>query len=110
MAENNKQARAPDTTQKKKNPIKKIGSHWFRNLFRFLGWRFVYVFQLSGVSDYNVRQQFEGKRWAIPARFMPVRLSFMAGYALSPENFERYLKMWGVHYRRIQIIRRRNVF
>jgi len=34
-------------------------------------------FSYLGYLDYNVRKQFEGKRWAVPARVYAVRLSFM---------------------------------
>ena len=50
-----------------------------------------------GYLDYNVRNQFEGKRWAIPARVYASPVELYAGYALPPEKFEALLKM--LHYR-----------
>jgi len=61
-----------------KKPIKKSPSHWFRNLFLILvaGGSFM-LFSYMGYLDYNVREQFEGKRWLFLPEFMPVRLSSM---------------------------------
>lgn len=50
-----------------------------------------------GYLDYNVRNQFEGKRWAIPARVYASPVELYAGYALPPEKFEALLNM--LHYR-----------
>jgi penicillin-binding protein 1B len=81
-----------------KKPIKKSTSHWFRNLFLVLvaGGSFM-LFSYMGYLDYNVREQFEGKRWAIPARVYASPLELFAGYALSAENFEALLKI--LHYK-----------
>ena len=54
-------------------------------------------FSYLGYLDYNVRKQFEGKRWAIPARVYASPVELYAGYALTAENFEALLKM--LHYR-----------
>jgi len=50
-----------------------------------------------GYLDYKVRNQFEGKRWAIPARVYASPVELYAGYALPPEKFEALLNM--LHYR-----------
>ena len=50
-----------------------------------------------GYLDYNVRNQFEGKRWAIPARVYASPVELYAGYALPAEKFEALLNM--LHYR-----------
>ena len=61
-----------------------------------------------GYLDYNVRNQFEGKRWAIPARVYASPVELYAGYALPPEKFEALLKM--LHYpTRCRVISRRNL-
>ena len=81
-----------------KKPIKKSTSHWFRNLFLILLAAGLFMFfSYLGYLDYNVRKQFEGKRWAIPARVYASPLELYAGYALSAENFEALLKI--LHYR-----------
>ena len=81
-----------------KKPLKKSTSHWFRNLILILlvGGSFM-LFSYLGYLDYNVRQQFEGKRWAIPARVYASPVELYAGDALSAEKFEALLKM--LHYR-----------
>jgi len=55
------------------------------------------LFSYLSYLDYNVRKQFEGKRWAIPARVYASPVELYAGYALSAEKFEALLKM--LHYR-----------
>lgn len=81
-----------------KKPNKKASSHWFRNLFLMglAGGAFLLSSYL-GYLDYNVRKQFEGKRWAIPARVYASPLELYAGYALSADNFVALLNM--LHYR-----------
>lgn len=46
-----------------------------------------------GYLDYNVRKQFEGHRWAIPARVYASPVELYAGYGLGAEKFEALLKM-----------------
>ncbi len=45
--------------------------------------------------DATVRVQFEGKRWALPARVYARPLELYAGRALRPEDFLRELKLLG---------------
>jgi len=54
-------------------------------------------FSYMGYLDYNVRKQFEGKRWAIPARVYASPVELYAGYTLTADRFEALLKM--LHYR-----------
>ncbi|NOT10681.1 MAG: penicillin-binding protein 1B [Methylococcaceae bacterium] len=74
----------------------KIGtaSHWFRNLslMVLIGITFVFVSYL-GYLDYNVRKQFEGKRWAIPARVYANPVELYAGINISIEKFEQLLQL-----------------
>ena len=81
-----------------KKSSKKSTNHWFRNLFLilFAVGSFMFISYL-GYLDYNVRKQFEGKRWAIPARVYASPVELYAGSALPPEKFEALLKM--LHYR-----------
>jgi penicillin-binding protein 1B len=81
-----------------KKPKKKSTSHWFRNLFliSLAGGSFM-LFSYLGYLDYNVRKQFEGDRWAIPARVYASPVELYAGYTLTAENFEALLIM--LHYR-----------
>lgn len=82
-----------------KKPIKKSTSHWFRNLLLILlaGGSFMF-FSYLGYLDYNVRKQFEGKRWAIPARVYASPVELYAGYTLTAGRFEALLKM--LNYRK----------
>jgi Membrane carboxypeptidase (penicillin-binding protein) len=47
--------------------------------------------------DHNVRTQFEGKRWAIPARVYASPVELYAGYNLTSAKFEDLLQ--ALHYR-----------
>ena len=81
-----------------KKPVKKSGNHWFRNLLLIFSAVGLFMFiSYLGYLDYNVRNQFEGKRWAIPARVYANPVELYAGYALPPEKFEALLNM--LHYR-----------
>jgi penicillin-binding protein 1B len=51
-----------------------------------------------GYLDYTVRHQFEGKRWAIPARVYAAPTELYAGYALTPDQLEDILQL--LHYER----------
>jgi len=65
-------------------------------LIFFAGFTFILASYL-GYLDYNVRKQFEGKRWAIPARVYASPVELYAGYNLSAAKFEELLQ--GLHYR-----------
>lgn len=51
-----------------------------------------------GYLDYTVRHQFEGKRWAIPARVYANPTELYAGFALTPAQLEDLLQ--ALHYER----------
>jgi penicillin-binding protein 1B len=78
---------------------RKSTSHWFRNSFIILiGLGGFFLFTYLGYLDYNVRTQFEGKRWAIPARVYGNPVELYAGYGIGAEKFENLLEM--LHYRK----------
>lgn len=83
-----------------KNKTKKT-SHWFRKLL-LLSLLLLSIIAASSFSyitylDESVRQQFEGKRWAIPARVYASSVDLYAGYKLNAPQFEQLLNM--LHYR-----------
>ncbi|MGZ5051658.1 MAG: penicillin-binding protein 1B [Methylobacter sp.] len=80
------------------SPPKQSKSHWFRNslLVSLIGFGFLLVSYL-GYLDYNVRTQFEGKRWAIPARVYASPVELYAGNNLTAAKFEELLQ--ALHYR-----------
>ncbi|MFZ2312502.1 MAG: penicillin-binding protein 1B [Methylobacter sp.] len=86
------------TRYDKKKPTQKTTSSWFRNmvLVFFVGFMFILLSYL-GYLDYNVRKQFEGKRWAIPARVYASPVELYAGYNLTAAKFEALLQE--LHYR-----------
>ncbi len=82
-----------------KKTAKKPGSHWFRNILLLLivGCGFI-LFSYLGYLDFNVRHQFEGKRWAIPARVYANPIELYAGANLNAAKFESLLQ--SLHYRK----------
>jgi penicillin-binding protein 1B len=94
MAENTTRRSSRYGTIKKK-PTKpgKSSSHWFRNAVLKITVVGAFVlFCFLGYLDSNVREQFEGKRWAIPARVFASPVELYAGQGLSPSKFEELLK------------------
>jgi penicillin-binding protein 1B len=56
-------------SRQRRNKKKSFSFPWFSSLLMVaLGVGGFLLFGYLGVLDYNVRKQFEGKRWAIPAR------------------------------------------
>jgi penicillin-binding protein 1B len=91
MADRSRKRRARyQSGRTRKRPI----SHWFRNtvLIFLVGIGFVF-FSYLGYLDYNVRQQFEGKRWAIPARVYASPVELYAGSMLKAEKFQELLQL-----------------
>ena len=97
MAENTKKRGSGRYDNKKMAP-KKSSSHWFRNLVlvSIAGFAFILLSYL-GYLDYNVRTQFEGKRWAIPARVYASPVELYVGFKLTATKFEELLQT--LHYR-----------
>ena len=54
-------------------------------------------FSYVGYLDYTVREQFEGKRWSIPARVYASPVELYAGYQITNKNLEDLLLQ--LHYR-----------
>jgi len=98
MADNKKKL-SSRYNKTKKIIKKKKPTHWFRNIFLLLlvGCGFVLLSYLKYL-DYNLREQFEGKRWAIPARVYATPMELYAGHNLSADKFEELLGM--LHYRK----------
>lgn len=57
----------------------------------------VSAFSYIGYLDFNVRAQFEGKRWSIPARVYANPVELYVGYPFTTKNFEELLLQ--LHYR-----------
>ncbi|MFU8788467.1 MAG: penicillin-binding protein 1B [Methylobacter sp.] len=101
MAENTKKRTSTRYDKKKpaaKKPKPQPASHWLRNsiIVFITGCCFLLVSYL-GYLDYNVRSQFEGKRWAIPARVYASPVELYAGHKLTAAKFEDLLA--ALHYR-----------
>lgn len=50
------------------------------------------VWSYLGYLDYNVRKQFEGKRWSMPAYVYANPMELYVGYALTAVDFEKLLQ------------------
>ncbi|MGR9045543.1 MAG: penicillin-binding protein 1B [Gammaproteobacteria bacterium] len=71
---------------------------WFRTiLLLFVALSVFLLASYIGYLDYNVREQFEGRRWAIPARVYANPEELYSGYQLSIGEFESLLQQ--LHYR-----------
>jgi len=86
------------TKTPKQKPKSKPTFTWLKTtiLIVIVGFALVLASYL-GYLDYNIRKQFEGKRWAIPARVYASPVELYAGYNLSANQFEELLQ--GLHYR-----------
>lgn len=88
MAKKPKKKRSPA-----KRKAKKKSFGWFKKtlLGLFAVMTFLFLTYL-GYLDYTVRHQFEGKRWAIPARVYASPLELYAGYKIQQSKFEDVLQ------------------
>jgi len=86
------------TKTPKQKPKSKPTFTWLKTtiLIVIVGFALVLASYL-GYLDYNIRKQFEGKRWAIPARVYASPVELYAGYNLPANQFEELLQ--GLHYR-----------
>ena len=91
-------AMAQNTSGRSTNKSKKPTTHIIRNLFFILvlGAAFM-LFSYLGYLDFNVRKQFEGKRWAVPARVYASPVELYVGHVMTLDKLEALLKM--LHYR-----------
>ena len=80
------------TSRQKPGPSRRIFRWWhlFAGLFLVFAGYCVYL-------DFIVRDQFEGKRWALPAQVYARPLELYAGLAMRQNDLERELNM--LHYR-----------
>lgn len=75
---------------------------------RRIGWRRILLYVLLAgfigfvvytlFLDYRIRKQFEGKRWALPARVYARPLELYPGMVLSRRQFERELRLLKYRY------------
>ncbi len=115
MAKENKSTTKPKAKSKdkakkpaKKNnkKVKKTATPKPKQPFSWLKKTLLYIlvfgafifFSYVGYLDYNVREQFDGKRWSIPARVYASPLELYAGRRLSSEAFEN--ELLELHYRK----------
>ncbi len=87
----------PNTTSLRRRKGKTKSYWWLKALLPVL---IVAGFLLSsyvGYLDFTVREQFEGKRWSIPARVYASPLELYAGLAYSSKDYEDLLLQ--LHYR-----------
>ena len=97
MADNSRKRSSRYHGNKVRKP-KRPRSHWFRNLILSAIITFSFIlFCFVGYLDYNVREQFEGKRWAIPARVYASPVELFAGQNMTLAKFEELLQ--GLNYR-----------
>lgn len=103
MPPKKKASRKPRRRYLRKSAPKRRSKTRRRGLWGYL-WRgglvLAVLFALYTVYlDFEIRQQFEGKRWSLPARVFARPLELHPGLALGPEELERELSLLG--YRRV---------
>ncbi len=82
----------------------KPSSHWFRNTFFALCVTGAFILSsFIGYLDYNVREQFEGKRWSIPARVYASPLELYVGQKITAAKFEQLLQ--NLNYRQDSLLK-----
>jgi len=108
IADNNKQETSPvhSNSKSKKGRIFFVIGFLFRSVWRItriailiciiLGSLFFAAYVLQ--QDDLVRTQFEGKRWALPARVFARPLELYEGQNLRPENLQKELQLLGYSY------------
>ena len=91
-------ARRPRKTSSKARRKKTSSGSWLKHLIipvLLLGG--FGLFSYVGYLDFTVREQFEGKRWSIPARVYANPVELYAGYPFTSKNLEDLLLQ--LHYR-----------
>jgi penicillin-binding protein 1B len=82
----------------KKNQASNTFGRWFKKLL--LGTFVILLFlflSYTGYLDYNLREKFEGRRWAIPAKVYASPTELYSGYNITATQFEKLLQQ--LHYR-----------
>ncbi len=94
------------TKQRKKQPTQNMFYKYLAATpWRYLFLAFVLVFIAYAIYlDLSVQKQFDGKRWALPAKVYARPLELYAGLSLSKNNLLRELKMLG--FRNVADIKR----
>jgi penicillin-binding protein 1B len=73
------------------------------SLMRYVFWRILLIWIVASVLwlvylDFAVREKFDGKKWAIPARVYAQPIELYEGLALSAPEFERELRALGYDF------------
>ena len=85
-------------TKNRKRGQKKTFGSWLKKLFFIVFGILTFVLLCYlGYLDYILREQFEGRRWAIPAKVYASPTEIYSGYDISATNFEKLLQ--SLHYR-----------
>lgn len=87
------QRRKRRSTRKQRRPMVRRSTLWWL----VLGGAAMLLLY-TAYLDFRVRDEFEGKRWSLPARVFARPLELYAGKALSPDELERELGL--LHYRK----------
>ena len=97
MAKTKTKPKKRKSVRKKKQPS--VFVRWLKKLFIgfFIVFSFLFLSYL-GYLDYDVRHQFEGRRWALPAKVYASPVELYVGLELGAGDIESILKQ--LHYRR----------
>lgn len=93
---------ATKKSPKRSRSRKKTAPSFKRKLLNFLYKLFFSAIVLFGIAlvfiDIHIRQQFEGKRWAVPAKVYARPLELYAGLPLSLDDLKIELRGLGYHF------------
>ncbi len=94
-----KQSKSTKSRKKASTVKKKKSMRWFSKVvLPFLLFSMFILSAYVGYLDYNVRRQFEGKRWSIPAKVFASPVELYVGLSLGLKQFEDLLIQ--LHYRK----------
>jgi penicillin-binding protein 1B len=97
MARRPNSTNSPNNRRTRTKKTKSRSFWWLKALIPFALAGGFFLFSYVGYLDYNVREQFEGKRWTIPARVYASPVELYAGAAINSKDLEDLLQQ--LHYR-----------
>lgn len=98
MASRKRKRKLKKPAKVKNNLPNQTFGRWFKILFLSIFVILVFLFlSYTGYLDYTLREKFEGRRWAIPAKVYASPTEIYSGYNITATQFEKLLQQ--LHYR-----------
>ena len=87
MTSKTRKKRAPARKKSRAKSLTKKTPRWRKPLLIIFAFFIFLALTYLGYLDYTVRKQFEGKRWALPAKVYAIPVELYAGYELNTARF-----------------------